>query len=99
MAGALSSQLPWELANNRWSAILNPIIANPMVNGQLLTGLKLVTGDNVINHKLGEKLQGWIVVMNNAGVTFYDKQATNQMPALTLVLNASGAATISLYVF
>lgn len=99
MAGNLSSKLPWDLANPKWSATLNPVLANPLVNGQLAGPFVLVVGDNVLNHRLGRTLQGWIVVLNNAAVTFYDKQATNQYPNLTLVLNASGAATVTLYVF
>lgn len=79
--------------------MLNPIVANPITQGRLINGVKVTTGTNVINHGLGEKLQGYIVVMNNANVTFYDTQQTNPRPDLTLNLVASGAATISLYVF
>lgn len=96
---SLSSKLPWELANPRWASELNPIVENPLVNGQLLTGIKITTGANVINHGLGRKLQGYIVVMNSASATYWDSQLTNQMAQLTLILNASGPATISLYVF
>ncbi len=99
VAGNLSSKLPWELANPKWAARLNPLLSNPLVNGQVLSGIKVVSGSNTINHGLGRDLQGYLVVMNNASVTFYDSQSTNQMPQLTLVLVASGAATISLYVF
>ncbi len=99
VAGNLSPKLPWELANPKWAATLNPIVANPLVSGLLLQNIKLVSGDNVVNHKLGAKLQGYIVVLNSAAVTFYDKQSVNPMPDLTLVLNASGATTVSLYVF
>lgn len=98
-AGNLSSKLPWELANPKWAASINPVLSNPVTSGILLTGIVLTTGDNTVNHSLGKKLQGYVVVMNSAAVTFYDKQATNPRPQLTLVLNASGAATVSLYVF
>ena len=99
VAGSLSSKLAWELANPKWAAQLNPVLANPLVGGQLLEGIKLASGDNTIDHKLGRKLQGYFVVLNSAATTFYDKQATNPRPQLTLVLNASGATTVSLYVF
>lgn len=99
MAGNLSSKLPWELANPKWAARLNPLLANPLTQGRLLSNLVLVSGDNTINHGLGVDLQGYIVVMNSAAVTFYDKQSTNQMPELTLILHTSGITTISLYVF
>lgn len=99
VAGELSSSLPWELAQNKWAASLNPVIANPLIAGRLLPGILVASGNNIINHGLQRKLQGYFVVLNSAAVTFYDNQATNQTPNLTLSLHASGAATISLYVF
>ncbi len=99
MAGSLSSNLPWELANNKWAGTLNPLLANPLVNGQFLKNVVLVSGNNIINHGLQRKLQGYLVVLNSAAVTFYDNQATNQTPDLTLSLHASGATTVTLYVF
>lgn len=99
MAGNLSSKLPWELANPKWASTLNPVLANPLLDGQLLQGVAIKTGQNAINHGLQRKLQGYFVVMNSAAVTFYDSQSSNSRSDLTLLLNASGAATISLYVF
>lgn len=99
MAGNLSPKLAWELANPKWAATLNPVIANPLVGGNFLNGINVSSGNNTINHGLGEKLQGWIITRNSASVTFYDRQSTNPRPDLTLVLVASGSATISLYVF
>ncbi len=99
MAGELSSNLPWELANNKWAASLNPVIANPLMGGRILNGLVLISGTNVINHGLQRKLQGYIVILKSANVTIYDGQLTNQKPELTLILTASGAATVSLFVF
>lgn len=99
VAGELSSNLPWDLANSKWSASLNPLLANPLMGGRLLNGIVLTTGVNNINHGLQRKLRGYIVVMKSANVTLYDSQLTNQMPDFTLILNASGAATVSLYVF
>lgn len=78
---------------------VDPILANPIVNGRLIQSLSVVTGSNTIDHGLGRELLGWIVVRNNANVTFYDTQSSNANPARTLLLTASGNATISLYVF
>lgn len=98
-AGNLSTSLPWELANPKWAASLNPLLANPLSRGRLLQNVKLASGANTINHGLQRKLQGYFVVLNSAATTFYDSQSTNQMPDLTLILNASGATTVTLYVF
>ncbi len=99
VAGSLSSTLPWELASSQWPSVLNPLLASPLIHGHFLNNVRVATGANTINHGLGVKLQGYIVTLNSAAVTFYDSQASNQMPHLTLILNASGSATISLYVF
>lgn len=99
VAGELSSNLPWELANSKWAASLNPVIANPLMSGRLIKSVVLATGVNTINHGLQRALRGYLVVLKSANVTIYDSQLTNQTPDLTLILNASGAATVSLYVF
>ena len=95
---AIPTKLPWELMNPKLAAEVNPLLANAFVKGHVIS-VVMKSGDNVINHGLGNKLQGWIVVGNNAATTFYDKQASNQKPELNLILNASGACTIQLYVF
>lgn len=99
MAGNLSPKLPWDLANPKWAASINPVLSNPLVSGNLLNSIQVASGNNTINHGLGQALQGYMVVRNSANVTFYDRQSTNPTPDLTLVLVASGAATISIYVF
>ncbi len=99
VAGNLSPKLPWDLANPKWAATLNPVIANPLVGGNLLPNIALKSGTNIINHGLQEKLQGYIVVLNSASATFFDNQSSNQMPELTLSLNASAPTVVTLYVF
>lgn len=87
------------LMQTQWSTQLNPLLDNPINNNNLLTNVPLSTGDNTINHLLNRKLVGWIIVGINAAATIYDKQATNQMANLTLVLNASAPCTVNLLVF
>lgn len=78
---------------------VDPVINNPLTQGQLLTSIALTSGTNVINHGLGRKLQGWIVVGQGSAASFYDSQATNPSQNLTLILVASAGVTINLYVF
>ncbi len=99
VAGNLSAKLPWELANPKWAATINPVLSNPLVTGNLLQNLVLKTGVNTINHFLGRKLQGYFVVINSDPVTFHDNQSNNSQADLTLLLVASGPATVSIYVF
>ena len=95
----ISPKMPWELANPKIAAEINPILTNPLVSGRFLNGIKLAVGNNTINHQLGSKLQGWIIIGINGVSDIYDKQAANQHPELTLILNSSAAVTINLYLF
>lgn len=99
MANLLPKKLNWNLGQDQWSAILNPIIKNPMNQMSILKSISLVTGTNVINHKLGRPLQGWIPTRVRAAATFYDQQDTNETPDLTLILVSSGNVVIDLSVF
>lgn len=83
----------------RWASELNPIIANPLLNGQLLTNVALINGTTVVNHGLGRKLVGWIIVGINGAAQIYDNQATNQMPQLTLSLTSDAAVQVAIWVF
>lgn len=97
--GLLSNKLPFPLMLTQWSATLNPLIKSPLAAPILLKGILLASGANTIDHTLGAVLQGYIVILNSAAVTVYDSQNTNPTPDKTLVLNASGATTVSLLVF
>lgn len=87
------------MANPKWAAALNPVLANPLLGGKTLQNIALATGDNIVNHGLGAPLQGWFIVLRNSAAVIYDKQSTNPRPQLTLILNASAGATVSIYVF
>lgn len=87
------------MLQSQWASQLDPAVSNPLVNGSLLTNVTLAIGDNTINHLLGRKLVGWIIVGVSAASAIYDKQALNQMPNLTLVLNSSAGCTANIYVF
>ncbi len=82
-----------------WANVLNPVIANPIAQGTLLTGVALSTGANVINHMLQRKLRGWVLVRQRALTAVYDTQDSNKIPDLTLQLTASAPAVVDIYVF
>jgi hypothetical protein len=95
----LPQQLPIDLMQNKWAAQINPILANLLVQGQLLKDISLINGTTIVNHKLGRKLQGWMITGINAAATVYDNQASNQTPQLTLSLTSNAAAIASIWVF
>lgn len=43
---------------SKWPAQINPVLANLLVNGQLLSDIALIDGTTVVNHKLGRQIQG-----------------------------------------
>lgn len=88
------------LLQTNWSSQLNPLLDKPLSSSLVLASVTLSTGDNVINHKLGRKLRGWIVTrMIGSFVQLYDKQSTNTISDKTLVLNSSATGLIDLIVF
>lgn len=94
----LPRPIPWNLAQTQWASQLDPVIANLLVNGQLLTDQMLVTGPNAVNHKLGRVPNGWFIVSPEAAGSVY--QASYQ-PNPTLILTLTSTANIpcSIWVF
>lgn len=88
-----------QLMQTSWASSLNPLLKNAVLQGVLLKDVSLASGANVVNHKLGRKLQGWVLVRKRAAGDIYDTQDTNSTPALTLNLNSSAAIVVDLYVF
>lgn len=86
------------LLQSSWARELNPVLANPIVNGHIVTAA-LVSGSNQISHKLGRRLTGYIIVKADAPITVYELTSPNVSPDLTLLLNSSAAANVSIYVF
>ena len=80
----------------RWKSQLDPVLANPMNNSSLLTGIALINGSNVINHKLGRMMQGWMISDINGAATIYRSAPMN---SLTLTLASNAAVTVNLVVF
>jgi hypothetical protein len=84
------------LLQTKWKSTLDSLLKRPMSSSLLLTGISLVAGDNVINHRLDRVPQGWLVVDTTAAVSIYRAAPMN---LLTLTLNASAPSTVSLLVF
>jgi len=93
---SLSTKLPWDLANTKWASELNPVLNNPITNPSLLTNISLVSGANIINHKLGRTPLGWFITDINGAATIYRSAAFNN---LTLTLTSSAAVTINLAIY
>ncbi len=89
----------FQLMQSAWANQLNPIIAAPANNSRIIKGVVLAIGSNVINHLLGQKLQGWTLVRKRAAANIHDTQDTNPRPELTLTLTSDAAVTVDIEVF
>jgi hypothetical protein len=92
----LPLNLKQDLQSTRWKSILDPVLENPLNNITILKNIELVSGDNVINHRLGRLQQGWLILDINAASTIYRTADFNDK---TLTLNSSADCTIILGVY
>lgn len=100
MSSKLPQQLDLNMMANRWATILDPIVANPLSKAVILKNVELAAGSNIINHKLGRKLQGYYITrMRDAFAQIYDTQDDNSMPELTLLLNSSINIVVDMVVY
>ena len=82
-----------------WASQINPVLTTPLLQGIILPNVTLVIGNNVVNHLLGRKLQGWFIVRQRSTAAVHDTQDSNQTPTLTLQLASNAVVVVDLYVF
>jgi hypothetical protein len=93
----LSTKLPWELAQTKWASTLNPILALPILSGNLVQNIDLVASRPLaVNHLLDRMPQGWFLVDNTANAAVWRAKPFN---IYAVTLEASADTTISIWVF
>jgi hypothetical protein len=71
-----------------------------LINGLQLTAVVLTMGTaNLVQHKLGRELQGYIVTRNRADSRIWDSQDNNQFQSKTLALHSSADTVVDLWVY
>lgn len=79
---------------------LRPITDSAIIDGRLINDIDLASGTSTkIAHKLGRKLNGWIVVGKSAGQHVYDENAGQTDLGTHLHLTAGGTVTVNVWVF
>lgn len=69
------------------------ILANPLVNGILLTAVTLKAGSTVVDHKLGRACRGWYLVSPKGPYVVWETKRDNSSLTLSyLYLNSAGLA-------
>lgn len=71
----------------------------PFLSGRMLESVALLSGNNVINHKLGRTYQGFWVTKNNAAVIPYDSSPGSLDKTLQIQLTVASNVTVNLWVF
>lgn len=84
------------LLQNQWKRPIESCLARPTNQSLLLNGVALISGATVINHLLGRKMQGWVIVDINGAATIYRSSPLNDK---TLTLTSSAAVTVNIEVF
>lgn len=97
--GMTVSPRDFGLLQTTWAALIDPIIGRKQNQSNILDDVVLINGSTVVNHKLGRKLAGYKIILQNAAASIYDTQSTNQSPELTLVLVSDAVVTVSIEVF
>lgn len=84
------------LLQTAWAAMINPFLGRPTNQMNVLENVKLSAGVNVINHLLGRKMQGWLLVdIQGAAVIYRSAPFSN----LTLILTSDSNVVVNLGVF
>ncbi len=84
------------LLQTNWASQLNPLLSKQITQGYLLTGIKLISGANSVNHLLDRQMVGWIIADIDSAATIYRSQPFNKK---TLVLTSDAPATVAIWVF
>lgn len=93
----LSNKLPYEQMLTKWSATLNPFLANLLIQGQPLNGIILVANTpQTLNHNLGRNQIGFVITDQNAVASIYRTQSFNSE---TITLESNATVTINLWNF
>ena len=71
----------------------------PLLDGYMIKDVTLVAGDNIIEHKLGRELQGYMITRNSVAVDLHDEQEGNGDKDKTLMLNSSADVIVNIWVF
>ncbi len=86
----------FDLLQNQWKSILDPIVANAILQGIAVNNVAIATSATDVPVKLGRTMQGFFITDINANAVVW---RTAALSADILTLQASAACTISLWCF
>ena len=79
---------------------IKPIISVPILDGVLCEDVSLTAGiSNEVEHMLGRKPRGYMIVRKQRDTRIWDLQETNDTPTTTLSIACSHDSTVSIWIF
>lgn len=78
------------------AAVVNPLLANPYLNGNILENVTLINGTTIVPHGLGRTQQGWAIVDIQGAAQIYRNANFN---STVLSLSSDALVTVNIYVF
>jgi hypothetical protein len=91
--------LPVSQLQNAIALWTSQLTNNPILSGRLIEDIDVTSGSTIIDHGLKAPVRGYIITKVSANVNIWCDPANQTLPNTQLVLDSSGTATISLYVF
>ena len=87
-------------AQDHIESVINPVLDSAIIDGVILEDIDLVsTGFTSVEHKLGRKPRGYLVIRKSAAQTVYEDVGDYDNRKLFIKLRASGTVTVNLWVF
>lgn len=94
---SLQQKLPYDLMLTQWAQKINPVIANPIVQGVAINSVLLNAGvPKDIQTTLNRMQQGWFLIDNMTNSVVWRTQPFNSQ---ILTLDCSADTTVSIWVF
>ncbi len=94
---SLPQKLPLELMQTKWAAQLNPLLANPIMQGLAIYSITLNANvPKTIATTLSRMQLGWFLIDNMASCNVWRTQPFNSQ---NITLESSADTTISIWVF
>lgn len=87
------------MMQSQWAGQLNPLLAEPLLNGQHIKNVALAVGETAIAHGLGRAIQGWILTRVRAAANIYEPSTVVNRPDLEFILATTATVTVDLYVY
>lgn len=76
-----------------------PFLSSAIIEGRLLVGVQLSGGSTLVEHKLGRKPLGYIVVGKSGNVGVWGTVSGASLPSRHLQLEAAGSVQVDLWIF